>query len=81
MKQCKPCITIRDITKIILSNIKLTYKNIKNDIKSYRNINATVCALDRPVSKTHIEYELDAVKKIRKQAQENYAKEAHTTNE
>lgn len=72
MKQCKPCITIRDIAKILYLNVKFTYKNIKTDIKSYRNINASVCVLDKPASKSQVEYEMDAIKKIRKEAQENY---------
>ena len=63
MKQCKPCITIRDIARIISNNIKLSYKNIKSDIKSYRNVNATVCELSRPAKKSWLEYQRDAIKK------------------
>ena len=65
MKQCKPCITIRDIVKIIYLNMKSTYKNIKSDIKSYRNMNATVCILDKPASKSQTEYYMDAVKRLK----------------
>ena len=65
MKQCKPCITIRDIVKIIYLNMKSTYKNIKSDIKSYRNMNATVCILDKPASKSQAEYYMDAVKRLK----------------
>lgn len=74
MNHCKPCITIRDITKIILNNIKLTYKNIKSDIKSYSRVNATVCELSKPAKKQWYEYELDAIKK---EAQRENDKEAH----
>jgi hypothetical protein len=71
MKQCKPCITIRDIAKIIYLNIKFTYENIKTDIKSYRNINATVCELDKPTATPFWSAEYKAIQKIRKEAQDN----------
>ena len=71
MKQCKPCITIREIIKILWSNIRLFYTNCRRDIRSYSKINQTVCLLDhiKPMS-TYEEYEL--IKKIREQATENY---------
>lgn len=76
MKQCKPCITIRDITKIILYNIKSTYENIKSDIKSYSRVNATVCELDKPTATPFWPAEYKTMQKIRKEAQDNYKKEA-----
>lgn len=81
MKQCKPCITIRDITKILYNNIKLAYKNTRDDIKSYSRVNATVCELSKP-SPPFWSAEYKAIQKIRKEAQDNYdsAKEAHSTN-
>lgn len=71
MKQCKPCLTIRDVAKILWWNTRLFYTNTKRDIRSYSKINQTVCLLDniKPMS-THQEYEL--IKKIREQATENY---------
>jgi len=71
MKQCKPCITIRDIAKIIWYNTRLFYTNIRKDISSYSRINQTVCVLDNtPALTTYQEYEL--IKKIRDKAQDNY---------
>jgi len=71
MKQCKPCLTIRDYAKILWLNTKLFYISTKRDIRSYSKINQTVCLLDhiKPMS-TYQEYEL--IKKIRDKAQENY---------
>ena len=71
MKQCKPCLTIREIIKILWSNIRLFYINCRRNIRSYSKINQTVCLLDhiKPIS-THQEYEL--IKKIRDRATENY---------
>lgn len=71
MKQCKPCITIRDIAKIIWYNTRLFYTNTGKDISSYSRINQTVCVLDNtPALTTYQEYEL--IKKIRDKAQDNY---------
>jgi len=71
MKQCKPCITIRDIAKIIWYNTRLFYTNCRKDISSYSRINQTVCVLDNtPALTTYQEYEL--IKKIRDKAQDNY---------
>lgn len=55
MTQCKPCITIRDITKIIWLNMKQFKKNVTDDIKSYSRLNATVCKLDNipPMTTEH----------------------------
>ena len=71
MKQCKPCLTIRDVAKILWLNTKLFYINTKRDIRSYSKINQTVCLLDhiKPMT-TYQEYEL--IKKIRDKAAENY---------
>ena len=71
MKQCKPCITIRDYAKILWLNTRLFYINTKRDIHSYSKINQTVCLLDhiKPMT-AYQEYEL--IKKIRDRAQDNY---------
>lgn len=70
MTNCKPCITIRQIARIIYINLKDCYKNIKDDIKAYRIVNATVCHLDTgkygPIP-TH-----NLVAAIKKEAQEKY---------
>lgn len=73
MTQCKPCITIRDITKIIWNNSKLFVSNVKRDIQSYSSVNATVCVLDKPVI-PYVSYdeEMIRVRKIREQAMANH---------
>lgn len=69
-KQCKPCITIRDILKIIWINSKLFVRNTKRDIQSYSMMHATVCTLDSgnygPIPPTNL------MKAIKQLAQENY---------
>jgi hypothetical protein len=70
---CEPCITIRQIIRIIYINLVDTYKNIEQDIKAYRMINATVCVLDKPVTK---ELTVDeALEKVRKLATEHRSKD------
>jgi hypothetical protein len=64
MKDCKPCITIRQITKIIYNNIKLAYKKTKEDIESYSRVNATACKLDIATPMT-TEHHMNAAKRIR----------------
>ena len=73
MKQCKPCITIRDIALILKNNVVFFYTNIKNDIKSYRNMNAAVCVLDKPVGNPVIPPENRIIENIRKKARDNYS--------
>ena len=67
---CKPCITIRDVLKIVWLNSKLFVSNTKRDIQSYGMVNASACELDTrkygPIP-TH-----NLVQAIRKQAQENH---------
>lgn len=72
MKQCKPCITIRDILVILRNNAVEFYKNTKRDIKAYSRINAAVCVLDQPVTPKTLDGEMALIKKIREQAVGNY---------
>jgi hypothetical protein len=76
MTNCKPCITIRQITRIIYINLKDCYKNIKDDIKAYRTVNATVCHLDTGKYGTIPPNNIVAA--IKKEAQEKYDKENAT---
>lgn len=74
MKQCKPCITIRDTIKIIWFNIKKLPQNIRCDMKSHANINSTVCILDKPSAYDGcFDPAVQTMKKIRTLAKENYA--------
>jgi hypothetical protein len=70
MTNCKPCITIRQIARIIYINLKDCYKNIKDDIKAYRTVNATVCHLDTGKYGTIPAHNVVAA--IKKEAQEKY---------
>lgn len=71
MKQCKPCVTIRDILVILKNNAVQFYYNTKTDIKSYRNINATACEFDNKPCRAD-DLVLPEVRKIREKARENY---------
>lgn len=79
MKQCKPCITIRDILTILKNNTVEFYKNTKRDISTYSRINATVCSMDNAP-----QYKWDLVdpqvKKIRNEAKKNYSPYTAKTN-
>jgi hypothetical protein len=70
MTNCKPCITIRQIARIIYINLKDCYKNIRTDIKSYSRINATVCHLDTGNYGPIPDHSVIAA--IKKEAQERY---------
>ncbi len=70
MTNCKPCITVRQIARIIYINLKDCYKNIKDDIKAYRTVNATVCHLD--TGKYGTIPPNNVVATIKKEAQERY---------
>lgn len=70
MTNCKPCITARQIVRIIYINLKDCYKNIKDDIKAYRMVNATVCHLDTGKYGTIPDHNVVAA--IKKEAQEKY---------
>ena len=70
MKQCKPCITIRDILVILKNNTVDFYMNTKRDIKAYSTINATVCEMDKPYDPLKVVP--DVVKDIRDKARQNY---------
>ena len=73
MKQCKPCITTREIIKILWSNIRLFYTNCRRDIRSYSNINQTVCLLDNTTQNPMLgKHDTELMSKIREQATENY---------
>lgn len=79
MKQCKPCITIRMILKILWLNSKLFISNVRNDIRSYSNINATVCELDKTTDTVDLNKlteptrnTLTKLDEIRREAQNNY---------
>lgn len=72
MKQCKPCITIRDIALILKNNIVYFYRNTKDDIKSYRNMNAAVCELDKPVKNPTLDEQMRTMIRIREKATANY---------
>ena len=67
--KCKPCITIRQILKIIYLNIILCYKTIRRDIIADKTINAVVCEMDKPYTPWTPDKTLAH---IRKTAQENY---------
>ena len=46
MKQCKPCITVRTITKLLWKNYVVEATNrFKQDYRSYRLIGLTECVL------------------------------------
>lgn len=73
MKQCKPCITIREIIKILWSNIRLFYTNCRRDIRSYSKINQTVCLLDNTTQNPMLgKHDAELMSKIRERAIENY---------
>jgi hypothetical protein len=46
MIKCQPCITIRQIAKIIWYNLLDCIDNTRKDIRSYSRVNQTVCRLD-----------------------------------
>ena len=71
MKQCKPCITIRDILTILKTNIILFYKMTKRDLSTYRRINASVCTMDNAPQNTWDLVDPE-VKKIRNIAREQF---------
>lgn len=80
MSQCKPCLTIRAFLKILWLNSKLFVSNVRSDMRSYSNINATVCELDHITSTTvnpevlteQTRTALSIVQDIRKAAKDNY---------
>lgn len=63
-QQCKPCITIRDVSVIIWTNIKHFCKNVRDDIKSYSLVNATACRLDNSPPMT-VDHHMKAAERIR----------------
>jgi len=75
MKECKPCITIRDVYFIFRNNIIYCYRNIRSDLKSYSMINATACVMDTtPINDVRFP-ESQTLKKIRELAIENHGKD------
>ena len=75
MKECKPCITIRDIALILKNNAIDFYYNTKRDIKTYRTMNAAVCELDKPVKNYTLDEQMKLMIRIREQAVDNYKPE------
>ena len=45
MRQCKPCITIKAIYELAKHHSSLAWKNFKQDVNSYSNINALACRI------------------------------------
>ena len=80
MKDCKPCITIRTVLKLLYKNFVVeAYQRFRSDYRSYSMVNATACELDNSGKELDINHLTETTKHtvktvhdIRSMAKENY---------